>query len=469
VLWPNYPTDFVAKLCNGLNMNKRNFVLLGVLLLIATACDSDIPSHYAVLEGDVPFVAEPRTGHCRFPYGSQIALLDAEDGSVLRTQEVPWAGFLRQTGAGFVVEHFTDNQPSGVAAFDDSLNMAYQSEFPGKLRVHADDGGIIPMPGNRLLLRGGKSNKKTSLVLIDASTGEAIWEIVTPSLFTSPVLAGGTVIASTFEDEVLGIDLETGEELWRTTVTSSLRGVAAVRDSVAYLPGVGRVALIDGTGASVGQWPVVGEVASVKLIDPSIALVETRVDGPRKLVALDSESGTALWSVWLNNNPSLGTVPIRTDNQQAVFAGLKESLRSVDLATGQRNWQAVEPDGYRTGLAIEGDSAYVAVRRGSNSSFSYHLTAIDPVSDEVVAWEVDLPGRARLEPTVIGPSVVIGGYPPVSGSRNVLADDQGWLHAYDRRTGDLLWQTTLRESPTHIAQGSNGYVVLTADPAVGCD
>ena len=55
-------------------MNKRSSVLFGVVLLpVATACDSDIPSHYQMLDVQDPFVAEPRTGNCRFPF--EVALL----------------------------------------------------------------------------------------------------------------------------------------------------------------------------------------------------------------------------------------------------------------------------------------------------------------------------------------------------------------------------------------------------------
>ncbi len=39
-LWPYQPTDFVARLCHGLSMNKRSLVSFGVLLLVATACTS---------------------------------------------------------------------------------------------------------------------------------------------------------------------------------------------------------------------------------------------------------------------------------------------------------------------------------------------------------------------------------------------------------------------------------------------
>jgi len=39
-LWPYQPTDFVARLCHGLSMNKRSLVSFGVLLLVASACTS---------------------------------------------------------------------------------------------------------------------------------------------------------------------------------------------------------------------------------------------------------------------------------------------------------------------------------------------------------------------------------------------------------------------------------------------
>jgi outer membrane protein assembly factor BamB len=149
--------------------------------------------------------------------------------------------------------------------------------------------------------------------------GERLWDasLQQASLVEPPVAAGVVAIPGGSPSEVVGLDLVTGDERWRTVVSSADGGVS-----------------LDVTGPmfSDGQ-------AFYASVEPHVGLSASGI------VALDAESGRGRWQseIPLEDLPAGNAAPFE-DGSAIAFVlgpvGQHHRIVALDTATGRLRWQA---------------------------------------------------------------------------------------------------------------------------------
>ncbi|MDP1778951.1 MAG: PQQ-binding-like beta-propeller repeat protein, partial [Anaerolineales bacterium] len=98
---------------------------------------------------------------------------------------------------------------------------------------------------------------------------------------------------------------------------------------------------------------------------------------------------------WIWGSPLL-------DGQTLYYADLSGKVYSLDLASGNQNWDTVQPDGpIVASLLIAGDQLYVATEAGT-------LVALD--RDGKTVWEKTVGGKIYTTPVVSGDLILVAPY-----------------------------------------------------------
>ena len=243
-----------------------------------------------------PYIAGPPTeGPCRIPYSAQVALVDPSVGTVLGLHDVPWFGRLVDWGDGFAVIYDGINQPDGVIAFDSQMEVAWQAEVTGRSFValsarSAADGSLIVW---------GRSEPLTHLTIrVSLDSGRVEWEKRTDLFHAEPVPLGDVAVAWTYNNEVIGIDLETGDDRLDEAEGGPVGGDAHRVDGTLVVPRYrGSIVGVNHKGRFKFVWPVEGNVTGVVAVVEEVALVTTYVDDDvSRLRAIDLTDGAELWS-----------------------------------------------------------------------------------------------------------------------------------------------------------------------------
>lgn len=198
------------------------------------------------------------------------------------------------------------------------------------------------------------------LLKIRARDGAIDWvsDWIGQQSHSSPALAEGRVFLGTNQGVALALDLNTGKELWRTTLGGKIRYPAVVADGVVYI-----------TGTS------------------------------KRLYALDPRNGAIQWSIELGT--SLASAPARVpDSDIAVVIDWSATWYGIDVKTHQVKWRlkvSEEPRQSHALIARDPRGRW----RAWVACFDQELCALEPdsgrilsrikvggwVSGEPVAWK----------------------------------------------------------------------------------
>ena len=370
-------------------------------------------------------------------------------------------GRLVDWGDGFAVIYDGINQPDGVIAFDSQMEVAWQAEVTGA--------SLSRSPHDRLadgsLIVWGRSEPLTHLTIrVSLDSGRVEWEKRTDLFHAEPVPLGDVAVAWTYNNEVIGIDLETGAIAWTKPKAGPVGGDAHRVDGTLVVPRYrGSIVGVNPKGRFKFVWPVEGNVTGVVAVVEEVALVTTYVDDDvSRLRAIDLTDGAELWSETVDWQSQVAV----TQSFAVVFEVRDRGLAAVDLRSGDRRWdhQVDEVDVQGT-VSVE-DRTYATIRQGRDR---WDLVAVDGASGGDVMWEANLPGDIQIPPISVGELIVVGGLPEAWSSQDLGAPGQGWLHAYDAATGELVWQTVLRDPPREVIVRDQDLLVLAEDPRLVCD
>lgn len=123
------------------------------------------------------------------------------------------------------------------AAFDtdtktEQWSQSYGADWIGGNAAPATDGTTVVVPANWA---------KNSLRGVSAATGETIWESSTRGLHGSPVIAGETVVFTTYDGKINAVSLADGKERWSVGVDGPSATTPAVKGDVVVAGGTGSV------------------------------------------------------------------------------------------------------------------------------------------------------------------------------------------------------------------------------------
>jgi outer membrane protein assembly factor BamB len=189
--------------------------------------------------------------------------------------------------------------------------------------------GAVTLDGGRALVTtlGGRE-EPSEIVALDAESGDELWRASAEdasNLVSAPVVADGRVLTLDVIGGILAFDAEDGRFLWRTEVVNPI----APSGQPFLLQGVGAPAPVSADGQVFA------------------------VDVTGRVYAFDAETGAPGWDHALND-PSRSSPPLLTDDHVLV-SGDSGTLYAIDRERGHLVWKVDAGGTFLRGVSDAGD------------------------------------------------------------------------------------------------------------------
>lgn len=294
-------------------------------------------------------------------------------------------------------------------------------------------------------------------------TGKKLWQTsVRHQTEEEPVISGGVAYSNSVlyvtsgYDEVLALNPENGEIVWRTTISAPSRGAPTIHNSRIFVTTLSNnaIALDARTGKILWEYEGVGETTG--LLGSASPAADGNLVIPAfssgDLVALRTESGSVVWDDSLANSLRLGGIsglsdirglPVISGNIViAVSYGGK--IVAIDKNNGNRLWQRD---------ISSAETPWVADNTIYILSADYKLLALSRSNGDVI-WMTELQKYKKPQSRK---GLLTWTGPVMGGGRLLLAGTDGRIAEFNPQNGSKLaeWSTkkTIRISPV-IAGGT---------------
>lgn len=268
---------------------------------------------------------------------------------------------------------------------------------------------------------------------------------------TSMVLVAGDVVLWGGEQEMYGVDADSGRQLWTKDKANAVYSDNVAHGSTFVVLGgvVGdiedqSITLVDAPTGSTTNLPTPPGIVpdSVFGVVGDTILVRSMTD----LCALDLTSGKIRWQLSVHGSVASGAV-----DQTSFYLSTEPSLAALDPVTGRKRWVHTWPKG---GGTRDGASLDIAVAGGRVfGNFADTLQAVDTATGKPV-WSRHTDKRFD---TVIP-----------AGANAIFKEDG--LQAYDQAIGTARWTLVGPESfnndPGHIA-ATGGLIAAAFSASTG--
>ena len=276
------------------------------------------------------------------------------------------------------------------------------------------------------------------VLALDAETGETLWKRRLDFPLSAGPGAGSSLIAlGTFDGRVLGLSSEDGRLLWESGVTSEVLAVPRISVTrVAVRAADGRVFGLD-TVSGRRQWLFERSAPVLTLRGTSSPVlaggsVYVGLD-TGKLAALDAGDGKLGWesTVALASGRSDLERMVDIDADPQVYRGevyavsYQGRLAALDAGSGQLRWERALSA--HAGLAVDSEAVFV-------TDADNRVWGIDRRSGAALWRQDDLRGLALTGPAVFAEHVVV-------------ADDEGFLNWLSRRDGSIVQRQKIGGAP----------------------
>lgn len=195
---------------------------------------------------------------------------------------------------------------------------------------------------------------------VTLSSGDAVWSSATPLNGPSELtVADSKLFVGTSDGNVVGVDITTGAETWRQSVSPGLRAIhapAATESTVVVATDDRYLAALDAATGEI-RWRVeVGDFdTGTPVIHGDVAYVGSGSENVAsgQLVAYDLATGAERWRIdAIHGSP----VVVDAVGYTGSVAGL---ATAIDLATGTELWRTTF-EGHLRAPAVAGDIVYLA-------------------------------------------------------------------------------------------------------------
>ncbi len=261
-------------------------------------------------------------------------------------------------------------------------------------------------------------------------------------IYSTPVVAQGTVYLGGYDGWFYALDLATGELRCEIETDGPIIGGAALGDGAVYVGSDdGDLYALnalppDGSKCQVGVWPGAWDapfstgngIWSTPLLADGILYV-TSLD--KKAYALDPATGEKRWE--FKAGGGLVTTPVLVGDTLFV-GGMDRRLHALDAATGQERWDnSFKADNWFWARPLVlNDTVYAASLDGN----VYALAVEDGTEKWAEPFDTGSPVRAA--PILVNDVLLI-------------ANRQGSLYGLNPQTGELLWNAPTELSTTVLA------------------
>lgn len=316
------------------------------------------------------------------------------------------------------------HDPANTGHTSDASGPADGAEARWRTEV---DGAVVASP----VVADGTvyaSSFDGNLYAFDAETGDEDWRFETgDALYSSPAVEDGRVFAGSQGGILYAVAAETGEEEWAHDAPDEewVAASPAVVGETVYCESAGHLFAVDAP-SGVERWRV--ETEGGHAFGPAVADGTVFTAPNRSLRAYDAESGVERWSVSLT---ATWTWPVVADG--AVHLGGEDRLFAVDAASGDVRWTAEREKFVTTTPAAGPEGFYYGVMdapRGQGSPST--LRAVDSAGER--RWSLGLAGQAGAG-TSLADGVLYVGTRPIEGAA-------GGVHAIDAQSGKRAWHFT---------------------------
>ena len=336
---------------------------------------------------------------------------------------------------------------------------------------------VGPVVVDRTVLYGGTysfQNTRTSrLASVDAVSGRPIWRMQHDGAFGPMVREGGMIIIAV-EDNVLGLDLDSGVQRW--SVPLRPRTLTAAAPVVLVAERQTLQALDPASGEQ--RWQVTSAT------DPVVAGDAVLFVAGRTLHAVAAAGGEERWTLEL---PAALAFPKSVAGDRLYLLGAS-AIGAVSLTGRRVEWVVPLSSAPTWGLAGGEDALYFTTQAPSGS---YMFHALDPTTGKD-RWTRSMDSGSPVAPVVMGDLVATaansdrqslvalsrangsiawqaqaGSIPvqPVASDRVLYVAAQGpnRVFAFETTTGSLLWSGRLFGWPMGLALTPEGTLLVGAD------
>jgi outer membrane protein assembly factor BamB len=340
-------------------------------------------------------------------------------------------------------------------------------DFPQTLPVHKLWSTSVGGGKKQMLLRLGlgptldkgtvfAASDKGEVLAVALDSGRTLWrKALKLPLSAGPVAASGVVVVGSIKGNVIALDESSGKELWRARVNSELLSAPAIGERVVALRSVdGRLRGLD-IHSGKELWSVEQQVPRLSLRGTATPVVagEDVICGfdNGKIMSVSLVNGDTVWDTALSSPHGRtelerlvdvdSAVRVVDDNVYAV--GFQGRVAMLALDSGQI-WWAHDMSSNR-GLAVDDQAVYVAQADGE-------LVALRQ-RDGSELWHNSQVRRRSLST------------PAITSTAVVVADYQGFVHWFDKKTGKLVARERVAKYRVTNAPVADGDTVVVMTDA----
>jgi outer membrane protein assembly factor BamB len=297
---------------------------------------------------------------------------------------------------------------------------------------------------------------------LDRNTGAPRWENRLRDLRVSSGVGAGAGIAvvGTMDGSAIALNLDNGDEIWRTRLSSEVLALSTVAGGVVVArTNDGRLHALDAPSGTV-RWTVLRTTPALSLRGVQVPqMLPGRVLAgfdTGRLLMLGTNRGNVLWEATIavpSGRSELERL-IDADGHVPVYRGVafastyQGRLAAVTLDSGDLIW-ARDFSSYQGG-DIHGDSEILVMTAGDS-----HVWGLDPRNGGDLWQQRGLRLRDVTGPVVIGDQAVVGDF---QGYLHWLSADDGRILARTRAgSGAIVTRPVLRDGVLYVVSG-NGQV-----------
>jgi len=270
---------------------------------------------------------------------------------------------------------------------------------------------------------------KSNLTVVDAKTGQGLWQIrMNAGVPSTPSVGNGFIYVGTDEANVLAMDAKTGEKRWKVDVSNQvLAQPTYANDAVIVKTINGELIALDArTGDE--KWRFIEDQPRLILRAHSAAQISYPIviagfaDG--KVVALGAEKGQLIWEHTIASPSGFSDLSRMVDIEAdpviqdgiVYVVSYQGNLVAIQIATGRKLWQ--QSISSYSGMTVAGNRLFVSDEEG-------YVWALNRQTGKIIWRQNDLQDRRITAPQTLD------GY-------LIVADDEGFIHWMDQSDGHFV-------------------------------
>ena len=243
-----------------------------------------------------------------------------------------------------------------------------------------------------------------------------------------PAFSANTVFVPDYKGKITAIDKNTGKILWKTNTKSTITSSAAANSHTVFVGGSGQIfALAQDNGKIKWSRDVVNEILATPLVTDDLVIAKT-TNG--QLTAFDANTGDIVWKYSQEEPPLVlrGSSSPKASDDSIISGFASGEMVALNKNSGKVEWKQLiaEPSG---NFAVERMVDIVA----------------DPIIADGVIYTATYQGKLAALSLRTGKVLWTNNISTFSGlavNNNLViaADANDTVSAFDRSSGDIVWQ-----------------------------